>query len=422
MKIYYVLFMEKRRVVITGLGAITPIGANVRSFWENAVKGKSGIGKITQIPGIEAFSTRIGGEIKDFDPDLFIPAKEQRKMDPFTIYGLSAAIMAFGDSGLDMNKEDPYRVGVVLGSGIGGLQVFEKMVGIYLDKGPSRFHPLMIPRMIPNILSSHTAIRFGCKGPNFCIVTACASGAHSIGESMRIIQFGEADAMICGGGEGVITPLGLGGFCALRALSARNDDPEKASRPFDIERDGFVMGEGAGILIIEDLEHAKKRGAKIYAELAGYGRTCDAYHITAPLETGDAAARCMELSMDNAGVNPDEIEYINAHGTSTILNDKLETRAIKQAFGPENAKKLMINSTKSMTGHLLGAAGGVEAVTVVKTLQNGVIHPTINYEYPDPDCDLDYVPNHAREKKVNLALSNSFGFGGHNAVLCFKKF
>ncbi|TFG57902.1 MAG: beta-ketoacyl-[acyl-carrier-protein] synthase II [Spirochaetales bacterium] len=414
--------MDKRRVAVTGLGAITPIGLTVRAFWDSALAGESGIREITQIPRIGEFSTRIGGEVKDFNADQYLPSKEQRKMDPFTLFGFAAAAMALEDSGLDMSAEDPFRAGVIIGSGIGGLQIFEKMAAVYREKGPSRFYPLMIPQMIPNILSSHVAIRFGLRGPNFCIVTACASASHSLGESMRIIQSGDAEIMISGGAEGVITPLGLGGFCALRALSTRNGEPTRASRPFDMERDGFVMGEGAGILVLEEMEHARRRGARIYAELAGYGRNCDAYHLTAPDETGEAAARCMALSIKDAGITAEDISYINAHGTSTKLNDRIETLAIKRVFGPDKSRSLMISSTKSMTGHLLGAAGGVEAVVSVKTLETGCIHPTINYEYPDPDCDLDYVPNEAREKKVSAVLSNSFGFGGHNAVLCFRAY
>ena len=414
--------MDRRRVVVTGVGVVSPVGSSIKVFWENIVAGKSGIGIITQVPDIDQYASQIGGEVKDLDIDHFISRKDQRKMDPFSKYGISAAAMAVEDSGLEPEKEDLHKIGVLMGSGIGGLQIFEQQMDVFYKKGPSRFNPFMIPTMITNIVSGHVAIRYGFRGPNFCITSACATGSHSIGESFRMIQHGDAEVMVAGGTEAAITPLGLGGFCVLRALSTRNDDPEHASRPFDAERDGFVIGEGAGVLVLEELERAKKRGAHIYAELAGYGRNSDAFHMTAPSDTGREAGNCMRLAFRDGDVDPVEIGYINAHGTSTQLNDSTETKAIKYALGASNAQNVMISSTKSMIGHLLGAAGGVEAVITVKALQEGIIPPTINYEYPDPECDLDYVPNKAREKQINAALSNSFGFGGHNACLCFKRF
>lgn len=412
--------MGYRRVAVTGLGVVSPVGSRLEKFWQNITTGVSGIDTITQVPNIDQYTSRIGGEVHDLDLEQFIPKKEQRKMDRFSWFGISAAAMAMEDAGLDMSNEDPARAGVIIGSGIGGLQIFEKQMEIYFTKGPSRFNPLMIPTMITNIVSGHVAIRFQCKGPNFCITSACATGAHSIGDSMRIIQHGEADIMISGGTDAVITPLGLGGFCVLRALSTRNDEPQRASRPFDADRDGFVIGEGAGVLILEEMERAKKRGARIYAELAGFGRNADAFHMTAPSDTGREAGNCMRLAISDAQINADEIDYINAHGTSTQLNDTSETKAIKYALGADVAKKVAISSTKSMIGHLLGASGAVEAVATVKTIHDGLIHPTINLDTPDPECDLDYVPNKARERDVTVALSNSFGFGGHNATLCFR--
>lgn len=414
--------LERKRVVITGVGAVSPLGNDAESMWNNLIQGKSGVGIVTQVPKIEQYASQIAGEVKEFNADTFIPKKEQRRMDPFTVFGISAAMMAVADAGLEPEKEVLSRVGVIIGSGIGGLQIFEEQMKVYFEKGPSRFNPFMIPTMITNIVSGHVAIKYGFRGPNFCITSACATGAHSIGESFRMIQYGDADIMVAGGTEAAITPLGLGGFCVLRALSTRNDEPERASRPFDAERDGFVMGEGAGVLVLEELEHAKKRGAKIYAELAGYGRNADAFHMTAPSDTGREAGNCIKLALANAQTAPEDLDYINAHGTSTQLNDSSETRAIKYALGAEAAKRVQISSTKSMIGHLLGAAGGVEAVITAKAVREGVIPPTINYENPDPECDLDYVPNHARETKVITALSNSFGFGGHNASLCFKRY
>ncbi|MGE4487944.1 MAG: beta-ketoacyl-ACP synthase II [Kiritimatiellales bacterium] len=413
--------MSRRKVVITGLGAVTPIGNNLEEFWEGLKTGRSGGARVTKIENIENFSSTIAAEVKDFNPELYISKKEARKMDPFTQYGLAASIMAIQNSGLDFSKEDLERIGVIVSTGIGGLQIMEASQDIYRDRGPSRLSPFMIPIMITNIVAGHVAIQYGLKGPNFCVTSACASGTHSIGEALRIIQHGEADVMVAGGTEGAITPLGLGGFCALRALTTRNDDPARASRPFDLNRDGFLMGEGAGVIVIESEEHAKARGAKIYCELAGYGRTCDGHHITAPDPDADQAARGMRLAFEDAGLKAEDIDYINAHGTSTSLNDKGETFAIKKALGEEQARKVAISSTKGMTGHLLGAAGGVEAIVCAMAIQEGLVPPTINYETPDPDCDLDYVPNTARKMEVNAALSNSLGFGGHNATLCFKK-
>jgi 3-oxoacyl-[acyl-carrier-protein] synthase II len=369
---------------------------------------------------LEGFTTTIAAEVKNFNPELFISKKEARKMDPFTQYGLAASIMAMQDSGLDLTKEDLERIGVIVSTGIGGLQIMEASQDIYRERGAGRLSPFVIPVMITNIVAGHVAIQYGLKGPNFCVTSACASATHSIGEALRIIQHGEADVMLAGGTEGAITPLGVGGFCALRALTTRNDDPEHASRPFDLNRDGFLIGEGAGVIVIESEEHAKARGAKIYCELAGYGRTCDAHHITAPDPDAGQAARGMRLAFEDAGLTATDIDYINAHGTSTSLNDKGETLAIKKALG-DHAYKVAISSTKGMTGHLLGAAGGIEAIVCAMAIKEGIVPPTINYETPDPDCDLDYVPNVARKMEVRAALSNSLGFGGHNATLCFKK-
>ena len=413
--------MSRRKVVITGMGAVTPIGNNLAEFWEGLKTGRSGGGPVTRIENLEGFTCKIAAEVKNFNPELYISKKEARKMDPFTQYGLAASIMAMQDSGLDLTKEDLERIGVIVSTGIGGLQIMESSQDTYRERGASRLSPFIIPVMITNIVAGHVAIQFGLKGPNFCVTSACASGTHSIGEALRIIQHGEADVMLAGGTEGSITPLALGGFCALRALTTRNDDPTRASRPFDLNRDGFLMGEGAGVIVIESEEHAKARGAKIYCELAGYGRTCDGHHITAPDPDAVQAARGMRLAFEDAGLKAEDIDYINAHGTSTSLNDKGETLAIKKALGEAQARKVAISSTKSMTGHLLGAAGGVEAIVCAMAIYEGIVPPTINYETPDPDCDLDYVPNVARKMEVRAALSNSLGFGGHNATLCFKK-
>ncbi len=412
--------MSRRKVVITGMGAITPIGNNLAEFWEGLQAGRSGGATITKIANLDGFTTTIAAEIKNFEPEQYISKKEVRKMDPFTQYGLIASIMAMQDSGLDLAKEDLERIGVIVSTGIGGLQIMEASQDIYRERGASRLSPFIIPVMITNIVAGHVAIQYGLKGPNFCVTSACASATHSIGEALRIIQHGEADVMLAGGTEGAITPLGVGGFCALRALTTRNDDPARASRPFDLNRDGFLIGEGAGVIVIESEEHAKARGARIYCELAGYGRTCDGHHITAPDPDATQAARGMRLAFEDAGLKAEDIDYINAHGTSTSLNDKGETLAIKKAFG-DHAYKVAVSSTKSMTGHLLGAAGGVEAIVCALAIKEGIVPPTINYETPDPDCDLDYVPNVARKMEVRAALSNSLGFGGHNATLCFKK-
>lgn len=409
----------KRRVVVTGLGIVSPLGCSVDAVWSRLMKGESGIGPITHFDAT-LFDAKIAGQVKEFDVDAFIPKKEQRRMDPFCHFGVSAAKMAVSDAGLEMDKEDPWRVGVIVSSGIGGLQVVEVQCNNFLQRGPSRFSPFMIPQMITNILSGRIAIEYGMKGPNFCVVSACASATHSIGESLRIIQSGDADIMLSGGAEAPICVLSVGGFCAMRALSTRNDDPTRASRPFDKDRDGFVCAEGAGVLVLEEMEHARARGAKIYCELAGYGRTCDAYHITAPDEGAEAAAKGISLALADAGLNADQVEYINAHGTSTPLNDKGETLAIKKALGETAARKAMVGSTKSMTGHLLGAAGAVEAIFCSMALKKGQIPATINLENPDPACDLDYVPNTAREVPIKTVLSNSLGFGGHNGTIAFK--
>ena len=411
--------MSKRRVVVTGMGLVSPLGCDLAKFWERLTNGVSGIRALTYFDTTN-FTSKIGGELIEYNPDEYISAKERRRMDPFSQYGLASAKLAMKDSGLDLEKIDLERAGVVYASGIGGLQIMQDQTKVLMERGPSRFSPFMIPQMITNIVAGHIAIEYHFRGPNFCITSACASATHSIGEGLRMIQHGEADVMIVGGSEATLCELGVGGFCALRALSTRNNEPTRASRPFDRDRDGFVIAEGGAALIIEDYEHAKKRGANMYCELAGYGRTCDAYHITAPDELGRGAARGMRLAVEDAGLNPEQIDYINAHGTSTELNDKCETMAIKAALGEDNARKLMISSNKSMTGHTLGAAGGIESVACALTIKHGVIPPTINLENPDPACDLDYVPNVAREAKVKACLNNSLGFGGHNATLCFK--
>lgn len=413
--------MEIRRVVVTGLGLITPLGLNVKTSWGNLINGKSGIGKITRFDA-SAFPTQIAGEVKDFNPEDFIEAKDVKKTDRFIQFAVAAATMALEDSGLKITDKNAERIGVIIGSGIGGLSTIEHYHSVLLERGPRRITPFFIPMLVINLASGQISIRFGAKGPNSAISTACATGNHSIGDAFKIIQRGDADAMIAGGAEAVITPLGIGGFNAMKALSTRNDEPEKASRPFDIDRDGFVMGEGAGVMILENLHSAIERGAKIYAEIIGYGMTADAYHITYPSPEGEGAARCMKMALKDGGIEPSNIDYINAHGTSTKAGDELESSAIKKVFG-EHAKKIAISSTKSMTGHLLGAAGGVEAVFSVLSIFNNVVPPTINLENVDPECgDLDYVPHKARKMTVNYALSNSFGFGGTNACLLLKKF
>ena len=412
--------MDKNRVVITGMGVVTPVGNNTSVFWENICNGKSGVDRITLFDSSD-FDSKIAGQIRDFDASMYLGQKDARRMDRFAQLAVASSKMALDDSGLDLDKEDKDRIGVVIGSGIGGLKVIEDQHNILMKKGPSRVSPFLIPMLIIDMASGQVAIQFGLKGPNFAIATACASGSHAIGEAFRIIQRGEADMMVAGGTEAAITPTGLAGFCKMKALSTRNEEPERASRPFDKDRDGFVMGEGAGILFLEDLDHAKKRGAVIYAELAGFGMTADAYHITSPSPEGGGAAQAMKLAMADASLNPEDINYINAHGTSTPFNDRCETKAIKAVFG-RYAKKIPVSSTKSMTGHLLGASGGVELVASVLSINHGIITPTINYENPDTECDLDYVPNIARKCKVRCAMSNSFGFGGHNSVLVVKEY
>ncbi len=412
--------MEKRRVVVTGMGAVTPLGIGVEETWDGMLEGKSGVGFITQFDPAD-FATKIAGEVKGFDPALYIEAKEIKKMDRFIHLSIAASRMAMEQSALKVTEANAERVGVMVGSGMGGLIAIEKYHAIVLERGPRKITPFFIPMLIVNLASGHISIIFGAKGPNSAVVTACATGTHNIGDAFKVIQRGDADAMIAGGTEACITPMGIGGFNAMKALSTRNDEPERASRPFDAGRDGFVMGEGAGVMVLEELEHARARGANILAELAGYGLSGDAYHLTAPAPNGEGAARCIKMAMNDAGVGPEEISYINAHGTSTKFNDEFETMAIKSALG-ERAYNIPVSSTKSMTGHLLGAAGGVEAIVAVKTIMEGKIPPTINYETKDPECDLDYVPNEARDVSVNAALSNSFGFGGTNGCLLFRKF
>ncbi len=411
-----------RRVVVTGIGAITPLGHSVKETWEGLISGKSGIDVIKRFdPYSYNLPVVIAGEVKDFDPKKYLNPKDAKRMSDFVKFAMVAAKEAVADSGLELDKIDLTKAGVIVGTGIGGLRDIEEQQTLLLQKGARRVSPFFIPSGISNMASGYISIEFGFKGPNSCVVTACATGTHSIGDAFKIIQRGDADIMIAGGTESAITPLGIAGFANMKALSTRNDEPQKASRPFDAERNGFVMGEGAGILVLEELEHAKKRGAKIYAEVIGYGMTGDAYHITAPCEDGDGAIRVMEMALNDARINPDEVDYINAHGTSTPLNDKVETLAIKKVF-KDHAYKLKISSIKSMIGHLLGAAGAVEAVATVKTIETGIIPPTINYEHPDPECDLDYTPNKAVEYPVKVAISNSFGFGGTNACLAFKAY
>jgi len=406
---------RERRVVITGLGAITPLGSTVNKFWDALCKGKSGIGPITKFD-TTGFDTRIAGEVKDFDPLAFIPKKELKKMDTFIQYAMAASIMAVGDSGIDMSKLNRDRAGVLIGSGIGGMQAIERYHEVLKEKGPARISPFFIPMSIINLASGNISIHFGIKGPNTSVVSACATGTHAIGEAFKIIQSSRADLMIAGGTESVITPLAVSGFCAMKALSTRNDEPTKASRPFDLKRDGFVMGEGAGIVIMEEREAAIKRGARIYAEVIGYGASSDAYHISAPDPDGYGASLSMKRALEDSKLSAEEIDYINAHGTSTPLNDRIETMAIKNVFG-SHAEKLLISSNKSMIGHLLGASGGVEIIASCLTIYNSVVPPTINLEEPDPECDLDYCPNEQRQMKVQRLLKNSFGFGATNASL-----
>jgi 3-oxoacyl-[acyl-carrier-protein] synthase II len=400
---------------------VSPVASELGRFWEGIKSGQSGIDQVKNVENIDQYPVTIGGEIRDLDVEKFLDKKEARIMDPFSIWGIAAAAMAIEDSKLDLGAIDLQRVGVIASSGIGGMQFLQTQCIKAVEGGPRRISPQLIPQMIVNILSGYIAIRYGFKGPNFCVTSACASGTHSIGEAMRIIQYGDADVMLAGGSEASVAMLAIGGFAALRATSRRNDDPKGASRPFDKDRDGFVMSEGSGILVLEEKQHALRRGATIYCDAAGYGRTCDAYHITAPSETAVEAGRGMSLAIADAGLKPEDIDYINAHGTSTYYNDKGETLAIKRALGEELAYKVAVSSTKSMTGHMLGAAGGVEAAIMALAIRDNIAPPTINYTTPDPDCDLDYVPNVAREMEINAALSNSLGFGGHNATLCFTK-
>lgn len=413
--------MEEKRVVVTGLGVISAVGNDVPTFWNSLKDGKSGIGLLTSFDATK-FDSRIAGEVKGFTPSLYnISTKDLKRMDKFAQYAIASTAQAIKDAGLDLEKEDRERMGALVGSGIGSLYTIETEHKVLLDRGPSRMSPFLIPMLIVNEAAGQVAIAFGLKGPNSCVATACASGSHAIGDAFRILAHGDADVMIAGGTESCIVATGVGGFCALKALSQRNNEPQKASRPFDRERDGFVIAEGCGLVVLETLDHAKKRKANILAEIVGYGMSCDAYHMTAPDPDGDGAARAIKAALKDARLNPEDIDYINAHGTSTKLNDKIETLSIKKALG-DHAKKVMVSSTKSMTGHLLGAAGGVEFVACCLSIRDNVIAPTINYDYPDPDCDLDYVPNTARKTQVDVCMSNSLGFGGHNATLIVKKF
>lgn len=411
--------MEKRRVVVTGIGAVTPLGNDADTTWKNIIDGVSGIGPVTRL-NADDFPAKVAAEVKEFNVENFIDRKDARKMDRFTHYAVAASLMAVKDSGLEITDENAPRVGVWIGSGIGGMETFEQQHETFMNRGYRRVSPFFVPMMIPDMATGQVSITLGARGFNSCTVTACATGTNSIGDAFKVIQRGDADVMVTGGAEAPITKMSFAGFCANTALST-NHDPQSASRPFDKNRDGFVMGEGAGIVVLEDLEHALARGAKIYAEIVGYGATGDAYHITAPAPEGEGGARAMKMALDDAGLAPEEVGYINAHGTSTEYNDKYETMAIKTVFG-EQAYNLAVSSTKSMTGHLLGAAGGIEAIFTVLALKEGMLPPTINLETPDPDCDLDYVPNKARKQQVDAAISNSLGFGGHNATIAFRRY
>ncbi len=418
--------MDSRRVVVTGLGALTPLGNSVEEFWAGLQAGRSGVGPITRFDALAkndrgefVYPTRIAAEVKGFDPLQYVEKKEVRRLDPYLQYAIACSAMAVEDAGLDTGKIDGTRFGVLIGSGIGGIQTLLANYDSLRDKGPERVSPFMIPMMIVNMASGLVSMRFGAKGPNSSVITACATGNHAIGDAYRMIERGDSDVMIAGGAEAIIIPLTIAGFCAMKAMSTRNEAPERASRPFDRDRDGFVCGEGSGILVLEALEHAVKRDARIHGEIVGYGMSGDAHHLTAPDPEGDGAARSMQAAL--RGLDPADVGYINAHGTSTPYNDRFETIAIKRVFG-DHARRLAVSSTKSMTGHLLGAAGGIEAVATILALQTGVLPPTINYETPDPDCDLDYVPNQPRKQDVDLALSNAFGFGGTNATLAFRRF
>ncbi|GAB6157689.1 beta-ketoacyl-ACP synthase II [Desulfotomaculum varum] len=409
-----------KRVVITGMGVISPIGIGLAHFWESLTAGVSGIARITRFDPSE-YSTQIAGEVKDFDYSKYLDKKEGRRMDKFSQYAVVAAAMALEDAGLDLSALDKDRTGVIVGSGIGGMETFEEQCRVLVNRGPGRISPFLIPMMIANIAAGQIAIKFGLRGPNITTITACASSGNAIGDAFKLIQRGGAEAVITGGTEAPITPLSVAGFCAMKAMSTRNQEPTRASRPFDADRDGFVMGEGAAMLVLETLEHAQKRGANIYAEIIGYGSSCDAYHITAPDPEGAGAAAAMQMALADGGLKPEDVQYINAHGTSTPVGDTAEVTAIKRVFG-EHAYKLTVSSTKSMTGHMLGAAGAVESVASVLAIVHDVVPPTINLENPDPACDLDFVPHQARRMPVQVALSNSFGFGGHNVTLAFKKF
>ncbi len=412
---------SERRVVVTGLGLVTPLGNTVDVFWDNLIAGKCGVEKITNWDA-SPFDTQIAAQVKDFDPTPAFPSpKEIRRTDRYSQFGIYAAWQALKDSGIDLTKTDPDHVGAFIGSGIGGLQTTAEQLKVLFDRGPGRLSPFMIPMLISNMASGLVSMYLNLRGPNFATCSACATANHAIGEAWRTIKMGDANVMFAGGAEAAIVPIGIGGFCAMRAMSTRNDDPKRASRPFDKERDGFVMGEGAGVVVLEELEHAKARGAKIYAELAGYGNTADAHHLTAPSPGGEGAARCMKMALRNAGLNTTDVTYVNAHGTSTPQGDIAETQAIKTVFG-DYARKLVVSSTKGATGHMLGAAGAVETIVCVKAIETDIVPPTINYEVPDPECDLDYVPNTARKMKVNAIVNNSFGFGGHNATITAKKF
>ena len=412
--------MDRRRVVVTGLGALTPLGNTADEFWTALTQARSGIGPITRFDA-STYPTRIAGEVRNFDPLRYVEKKEARRLDPYLQYAIACAAMAVEDASLDPARVDGTRFGVLIGSGIGGIQTLLETHKTLLEKGPDRVSPFFIPMMIVNMASGLVSMRFGAKGPNSSVVTACATGNHAIGDAFKIIQRGDADMMLAGGAEAIIIPLTIAGFCAMKAMSTRNDEPTKASRPFDAERDGFVCGEGGGVVLVEALEHAQRRDARIYGEIVGYGMTGDAHHLTAPDPEGDGAARAMTAALRDGGLAASEVGYINAHGTSTPYNDKFETLAIKRVFG-DHARRLAVSSTKSMTGHLLGAAGGIEAIATLLALHNGLLPPTINYETPDPDCDLDYVPNQARKQDVEVALSNAFGFGGTNATLAFRKY
>jgi 3-oxoacyl-[acyl-carrier-protein] synthase II len=416
---------KKRRVVVTGLGVVSPIGCTVSEFWKSILEGKSGVKRLAAFDPTH-YTCKIAAEIKGFNPVAYLTPKEIRRMDPFVQFAVVSSKMALADSRMDLSKEDPNRIGVMIGSGIGGLHTVESEHLQYIklgpEKGPDRISPFLIPMLIVNMASGQVSISLGLKGPNSAVATACATGNHAIGDAMRIIQRGEADAMMTGGSEAAITHMGFGGFCALKALStAHNDEPERASRPFDKNRDGFVMGEGAGVVLLEELEHALKRNAPIYCELIGYGMSGDAYHMTAPDPNGDGGVRCLRAAIEDAGIKPTDVDYINAHGTSTLYNDRIETLAIKKVFG-DHARKLAVSSTKSVMGHLLGAAGGAELIVCALAIKEGIMPPTINYETPDPECDLDYVPNKPRASKINIAASNALGFGGHNATLVVKKY